>query len=85
MEEILKDLRTATCWTNIKSHCNMSSEQLKQYLNLLESNDLIQMQAAAGKITYKRTEAGRELLKRYDKMLLLLNPGISASPMILWT
>jgi len=81
--EILRDLREPTCWTNIMSHCNMSSEQSKQYLNLLQSNDLIQTQIAVGKVTYQRTEAGRKLLKHYGKMLLLLNPGISAPSMTL--
>jgi predicted transcriptional regulator len=80
--EILKDLREPTCWTNIKSHCNMSSTQSKQYLNLLQSNDLIQRQEATGKVTYQRTEAGRKLLKRYGKLVRLLDLGISASPMI---
>jgi hypothetical protein len=41
------------------------------------------MQVAAGKVKYKRTEAGRKLLKHYGKMLLFLNPDISVPPMIL--
>lgn len=80
--EILKDLREPTCWTNIMSHCNISSKQSGQYLDLLKSNDLIQMQRAAGRVTYQRTEAGRKLLKRYGKLLRLLDPGISEPPMV---
>ncbi|UCE96621.1 MAG: hypothetical protein JSV51_03210 [Candidatus Bathyarchaeota archaeon] len=81
--EILRNLRKPTCWTNIVSHCNMSSKQSGQYLDLLKSNDLIQMQVTAGKVTYKRTETGLKLLKHYGEMFRLLNPGISALPMIL--
>jgi predicted transcriptional regulator len=80
--EILRDLRVPICWTNIMSHCNMSSKQSGQYLNLLTSSDLIQMQLAAGKVTYKRTEAGREFLKHYNKIVLLLDPSISAPSLI---
>ena len=78
LAEILRDLREPTCWTNIMSHCNMSSAQSGRYLNLLRSSDLIQIQVAAGKVTYQRTEAGREFLKNYNKIVLLLDPGISA-------
>ncbi len=75
--EILRDLRKPTCWTNIMSHCNISSKQSGQYLNLLRSSDLIQIKVAAGKVTYHRTEAGREFLKHYNKIALLLDPSIS--------
>jgi len=80
--EILGNLRVPICWTNIMSHCNMSSKQSGQYLNLLRSRDLIQMQVAAGKVTYKRTEAGRKFLKHYGKIVLLLDPSISAPSLI---
>jgi len=80
--EILRGLRVPICWTNIMSHCNMSSKQSGQYLNLLRSSDLIQMQMAAGKVTYQRTEAGQEFLKHYNKIALLLNPSISPPSLI---
>ncbi|NIO38108.1 hypothetical protein GTO27_10465 [Candidatus Bathyarchaeota archaeon] len=80
--EILRDLREPTCWTNIISHCNMSSKQSGQYLSLLRSSDLIQTQEATGKVTYQRTEAGREFLRHYGKIELLLDPGISPPSMI---
>jgi len=80
--EILRGLREPICWTNIMSHCNMSSRQSGQYLNFLRSSDLIQMQVGAGKVTYQRTEAGREFLKRYNKIVLLLDPSISAPSLI---
>ena len=76
--EILRDLREPICWTNIISHCNMSTKQSKQYLSSLRSNDLIQIHTAAGKVTYQRTETGREFLEHYDKMALLFDPSISA-------
>ena len=74
--EILRALREPTCWTNVMSHCNMSSKQSRQYFGFLMSSDLIQMDALAGK-KYQRTDAGREFLKQYNKMVLLLDPGIS--------
>ena len=80
--EILRNLRVPICWTNIMSHCNMSSRQSGQYLKLLRSNDLIQMKVAAGKLTYQRTEAGREFLKHYNKIELLLDHSIPAPAQI---
>jgi len=64
------------------SHCNMSSKQSGQYLDLLRSSDLIQIQAAAGKVTYQRTDAGREFLKHFNKIVLLLDPSISPPSLI---
>ena len=78
MAEILRQLRIPTGRTNIMSHCNMSSTQSGQYLNLMGSNDLIRIDAIAGRVTYQRTEAGREFLERYNKMVLLLDPSVSA-------
>jgi predicted transcriptional regulator len=80
--EILRHLREPTCWTNVMSHCNMSSRQSGQYLSLLRSNDLIQMGTAAGKAKYQRTETGRQFLKMYGKLVLLLDPGIPAPSLI---
>jgi len=80
--EILRDLREPICWTNIISHCNMSTKQSKQYLSLLTSKDLVQISKAAGKVTYQRTEAGGEFLKHYDKVALLFGPSISAPSLI---
>jgi len=82
LAEILRKLRIPICWTNIMSHCNMNSKQSGQYFNLLKSSDLIKMQVAAGKVTYQRTEAGREFLKQYNKIVLLLDPSISAPSLI---
>lgn len=80
--EILRDLREPTCWTNIMSHCNISSKQSGQYLNLLRSGDLVRIDATAGKVTYQRTEAGRHFLTLYNKIVLLLDPSISAPSLI---
>jgi predicted transcriptional regulator len=80
--EILRDLRKPTCWTNIMSHCNMNSKQSRQYLDLLRSSDLIQIQGVAGKVTYQRTEAGREFLKHFNKITLLLDSSIYAPSLI---
>ena len=80
--EILRDLGKPTCWTNIMSHCNMNSKESRRYLNLLKSSDLIQIQGAAGKVTYQRTEAGREFLKHFNKIALLLDSNISASSLV---
>jgi predicted transcriptional regulator len=76
--EILRKLREPTCRTNIMSHCNMSSTQSGQYLNFMRSNDLIRIDAIAEKVTYQRTEADREFLELYGRMVLLLDTGISA-------
>jgi len=80
--EILKQLRMPTGRSNIMSHCNMSSMQSGQYLNLMRSNDLIRTGAIAGKVTYQRTDAGRVFLELYSKIALLLDAGVSALPQI---
>jgi predicted transcriptional regulator len=80
--EILRKLRKPTGKTNIMSHCNMSSMQSGQYLSLMRSNDLVQIGAIAGKVTYQRTEAGRQFLELYNKLALLLDPSISAPSLI---
>jgi predicted transcriptional regulator len=80
--EILRELRLPTGRTNLMSHCNMSSAQSGLYLNLMSSNDLIRMDAVAGKVTYQRTEAGRDFLGLYNEMVLLLDPSISAPLLI---
>jgi predicted transcriptional regulator len=76
--EILRQLRIPVGKANIMSHCNMSTAQSGQYLNLMTSSDLIRMGAYAGKVTYQRTEAGLEFLELYKKMALLLDAGISS-------
>jgi len=78
--EILRQLRLPTGRTNIMSHCNMNTMQSGEYLNLMTSNDLIRVDAIAGKVTYQRTEAGIEFLELYGKMAVLLDPCISAAP-----
>ena len=80
--EILRKLRAPTCRTNIMSNCNMSSTQSGGYLDFMRSNDLIRTDVTAGKVTYQRTEVGREFLELYDKMVLLLDAGISAPSLI---
>ena len=76
--EILGELRMPTCRTNIMSHCNMSSMQSGEYLSLMKSSDLIRMDTMSGKVTFQRTEAGREFLKIFNKMVLLLDSNIPA-------
>jgi predicted transcriptional regulator len=76
--EILRELRKPTGKTNIMSHCNMSSMQSGEYLSFMRSNDLIRMDAVVGKVTYQRTEAGREFLELFNKIVLLLDSDISA-------
>jgi predicted transcriptional regulator len=80
--EMLRKLRRPTGKTNIMSHCNMSSAQSGQYLDFMRSSDLIRKDATAGKVTYQRTEAGRKFLEVYNKMVLLLDPRISAASLI---
>jgi predicted transcriptional regulator len=79
--EILWQLRKPTCKTNIMSHCNMSSRQSGEYLSLMESNNLVRMGAEAGRMTYQRTEAGREFLGLFNSMIQLLDSGLSAAPL----
>jgi predicted transcriptional regulator len=76
--EILRQLRVPTVRTNIMSHCNMSSAQSGQYLTFMQSSDLIQIDAIRGMVKYQRTVAGREFLDLYNKMILLLDPSVSA-------
>jgi len=80
--QILRELRTPTGKTNIMSHCNMSFAQSGLYLNFMRSNDLVRIDAMAGKVTYQRTEAGQEFLGLYNKMALLLDSSISAPLLI---
>jgi predicted transcriptional regulator len=77
--EMLRQLRIPTGRTSIMCHCNMSTLQSGQYLDLMKSNDLIRVDAMAGRVTYQRTEAGRVFLEVYNKMLMLLDPSITAS------
>jgi len=58
------------------SHCNMSFAQSGNYLNLMRSNDLVHVDANAGRVTYQRTDADREFLGLYEKMALPLDLGI---------
>lgn len=76
--EILMQLRGPTGKTNLMSHCNMNFTQLGQYLNLMKLNGLIRKDAMTQKVTYQRTEAGREFLELFNKMVLLLDPNILA-------
>jgi predicted transcriptional regulator len=80
--DMLRQMRIPTCRTNIMSHCNMNTMQSGHYLDLMKSNDLISIGAIAGRVTYQRTEIGREFLELYTQMVLLLDPSISAAPMI---
>jgi predicted transcriptional regulator len=80
--EILSKLRKPTGRTNIMSHCNMSSMQSGEYLSLMKSNDLVRIDTVAGKVTYQRTEAGREFLKIYNKIVMLLDSSISTPSLI---
>jgi len=78
MAEILRKLHKPTGKTNLMSHCNMSSAQSGQYLNLMMSSNLVRTDAVTGKVTYQRTEAGREFLVQYNELVLLLDSSISA-------
>jgi predicted transcriptional regulator len=80
--EILNMLRVPTCRTHILSHCNMSSAQSGQYLNFMESSDLIRIDTAMGRVLYQRTQVGREFLGLYNKIVMLLDPTISAASLI---
>ena len=76
--EILRKLHKPTGKTNLMSHCNMSSAQSGQYLNLMMSSNLVRTDATTGKVTYQRTEIGREFLVQYNELVLLLDSSISA-------
>lgn len=82
MAEILRKLREPAGKTNILSHCNMNSAQSGRYLDFMESVDLVRTDLIAEKVTYEKTEVGRDYLELYDKMVLLLDPSISAPPLI---
>ena len=76
--EILRKLREPICKTNIMSRCNMSTAQSGRYLNLMRTSDLVQTNTCAGKLTYRRTEAGLQFLELYKRMTLLLDSSISS-------
>jgi predicted transcriptional regulator len=78
---ILREVQEPTGITDIISSCNMNFKQSGYYLGFMKSSDLIQTDAMAGRIRYSRTEIGQEFLETYDKMILLLDPGLfAASP-----
>jgi predicted transcriptional regulator len=74
--EILTQLRIPVGKANIMSHCNMSTAQSGQYLDLMTSTNLVRTCAYAGKVAYERTETGLEFLELFKKMALLLNSSI---------
>jgi predicted transcriptional regulator len=78
--EILRQLRIPTGKTNIMAHCNMNTAQSWQYLTLMKSSELIRKDAIAGRVTYQRTNTGREFLELYNKMSVLLDSGIPSAP-----
>ena len=80
--EILKRLREPASKANIMSRCNMSTAQSGQYLDFMESVDLVHTAAMAGRVTYAKTETGRDYLEVYDKMAVLLDPCVSVPMMI---
>jgi predicted transcriptional regulator len=80
--QMLRQLRIPICKTNIMSRCNMNTAQSGQYLNLMKLNGLIQIEAMAGKVTYQRTQVGREFLELYNQMAMLLDPSVSAPSLI---
>jgi len=75
--EILRELRETSGKTSIMSHCNVSSAQSGRYLDFMESIDLLRTDMIAGKVTYPKTEVGRDYLELYGKMALLLDPSTS--------
>jgi predicted transcriptional regulator len=46
----------------------------------MKSSELIRKDAMAGRVTYQRTNMGREFLELYNKMIVLLDSGIPAAP-----
>jgi predicted transcriptional regulator len=77
--EILTVLRVPAGKANITCHCNMSTAQSGRYLNLMRTSDLVQTNTCAGKLTYRRTEAGLQFLEFYKRMTLLLDSSISSA------
>ncbi len=78
--EILGVLRKPTVRTNIMSHCNLNSTQSEGYLSFMRSNNLVRTDAVAGRVTYQRTEVGREFLGLFNSMNRLLETGLSVAP-----
>lgn len=76
--EILSQVRIPVGKANIMSHCNMSTAQSGQYLNLMASSNLVRLGAYGGRVMYQRTEVGLEFLELFKKMALLLDSGISS-------
>lgn len=81
--EILRQIRIPTGKTSIMSRCNMNTAQSDGYLKLMRSNDLIRIDAMAGKVTYQRTESGLQFLELYNKMAVLLDQNVLAPSLML--
>lgn len=81
--EILRGLRMPTGRTNIMTHCNMSFAQSGHYLSFMRLNDLIRIDAIAGRMKYQRTETGLQFLELYNKMAQLLDTAISSPALLI--
>ena len=58
--------------THIMYKCNLSFQQLKKYLELLNLLGLLEKRKVAGKVLYQIMEKGREFLKDYQRLDKLL-------------
>ena len=76
--KILREVKKPTGITDILLSCNMSFKQSRNYLEFMESSDLIQVNSLIGRVRYSRTETGQEFLKVYDKMIVMLEPNVFA-------
>ncbi|MDE1863018.1 MAG: hypothetical protein KGI33_08910 [Thaumarchaeota archaeon] len=70
MAMILKACRASQLKTRIIYGCNLNTKQLHQYLDLLESQGLIEKLegGATGRTTCKITETGEKYLEAYRRL-----------------
>ncbi len=58
--------------TQIMYKANLSFSQLKEYLTLLTSNDLLSKNLCNGKEVYRATSKGRDFLAKHEEIMDLL-------------
>jgi predicted transcriptional regulator len=73
MTEIIGIAMKGTSKTKIMYKANLSFSQLKRYLTLLSSNNLLEKFAYDGREIYKATPKGIEFMERQQQIIDLIN------------
>ncbi len=72
MAEIMGISKNGALKTQIMYKANLSFSQLKEYLSLLTSNDLLSKNIRNGKEVYSATPKGKDFLAKHEEIMGLL-------------